>query len=451
MTMRLLPLLLALLAVSMATATASGCQYHEGDALVDRLETLLPPCLRHAAAVDELQDLVVTNELSRPRRPLAIAAFSSDSEALDGLAASLAGAYFGARRDGMRVVDMLELGLGDDDDDAAVLHAKQTLRRALASTLQRCPRRSLLVLRRADALAGASLPVLDVLLDPLNGERATLQDPATGEELDSRGLVVLLLFRVDADADVDAAPTRHSWREFLMTRWRDHGPVHEAFTPQAVVGRLTAGVRLLPGTTEPDECHGGDRAPAGAAVQWTFTAVLAALVLLVKAKGWAALRRALQKTPRKEERPHRHGVDKEEQTDVDAVSAKQQQQNEAEEKTKKEEEKTRKEEEKTEEKMKEGEKTEEKTEKVEETEETEEKEEEKVEMKAEKKTRNKQEKTQKKKEKTQKKKKEEKEKKKEETEEKTAAPVAAPVDKAAASTSKGPTRRPRRASRARLE
>ncbi|GLE07712.1 hypothetical protein PINS_up018343 [Pythium insidiosum] len=311
--MRPLLLLLLLVLQLLPMASSSSCRYHEGDAVVERLEARLPSCLPDVATAEELQDLVVTHELSGPRRPLAIAAFSSDSAALDALAASLGDAYFGSRRDGMRVVDVheeLRRGHTVDHhavDDAAVLHAKQTLRHALSAALRQCPQRSLLVLRHVDALAGASLSTLDVLLDPLNGARGTLQDPSTGEELDSRGLVVLLLFHVMDDDDA-ATATKHSWREYLVQRWRDHGPVDEVFTPQAIVGRITGGVRVRQstGTRASDlACRllpldaRKDDVPAG--VQWIFWAGLAVLALLVRAKAWVALRAALQKTSRSAE------------------------------------------------------------------------------------------------------------------------------------------------------
>lgn len=196
---------------------------------------------------------------------------------------------------------------------------KEALRSALAAPLRACPSRSLVVVRNVQALDDAALPVLDVFLDPLNGRRAQFQS------LDCANAVFLFLFHVDTassdtndarDSSATAAANASrlwterdggAWREFLMRRWTRPAEAHaaEEFTPQALVGRLTAGFALmsfwvpaagadaaacqLPPVADEPELEGREAQEPSeewATQEAAFTFLLGFLALLLAAKSW---------------------------------------------------------------------------------------------------------------------------------------------------------------------
>lgn len=196
------------------------------------------------------------------QRPLALVAFSNSSRSLDALAGAFATALFAdtGRQDGVRVLDLASL-VPSVVDTSTNHDVKRQLRTALASLLTACPQRSLLVVENPQVLNDATLPVLDVFLDPLNGERAQLQLPDTdtgtgrGQLLDASSTVFLFLYKVDSAAFYDA--TVPTWRDFLMAAWTRKEGLVEEFTPQAFVGRLTDGIELFAS----DEDAGGELSP----------------------------------------------------------------------------------------------------------------------------------------------------------------------------------------------
>ncbi|TYZ60495.1 hypothetical protein PybrP1_006941 [[Pythium] brassicae (nom. inval.)] len=218
--------------------------------LLDRLDDQLAICLGaqlHRAPLEEVSELVAANELDRQRRPLALVAFSNSTRALEGLAGAFATALFGDARDGVRVLDLAAL-LPSVVVASTNYDVKQTLRAALADVLTACPKRSLVVVQNVQALDDTTLPVLDTFLDPLNGERAQLQVHGSGAVLDAASAVFLFLFKSERAAFEAAAASggrKATWRDFLMAAWTRREGLVEEFTPQAFVGRLTAGVALF--------------------------------------------------------------------------------------------------------------------------------------------------------------------------------------------------------------
>lgn len=120
---------------------------------------------------------------------------------------------------------------------------KQELRESLASQLRACPHRSIFIVDNVQALSPATLPVLDVFLDPLNGKRAQLQDQQQGRptstQLDCSNAIFVFLYHLSTHQ----AANMTSWRDFMMQQWtREAEFTQEEFTPQAFVGRITQGL-----------------------------------------------------------------------------------------------------------------------------------------------------------------------------------------------------------------
>jgi hypothetical protein len=271
--------------------------------------------------------------------PLALALFSNSSGALDALAAVVATALFGDRPSphSTQVADLAQLLAADGAlERRNNYEIKQALRSALAIPLRACPSRSLVVVRNVQALDDAALPVLDVFLDPLNGRRAQFQS------LDCANSVFLFLFQVDttsgntSESATAANASRlwterdgGAWREFLVRRWTRPAETHavEEFTPQALVGRLTAGLTLMSFWTPEagadaaacqlpslaDKAKDGGRGVEEPAVELpaalvtheaAFIYLLGFLTLLMTAKNWN------QKTARKSKRSVRRRVAK---------------------------------------------------------------------------------------------------------------------------------------------
>lgn len=210
------------------------------------------------------------------QHPLALVAFSNSSRTLDSLAGAVASALFGekpASRQSVQVLDFAQLIpsqlLASTNHDV-----KQVLRAALASSLGACPERTLFIMENVQVLDGATLPVLDTFLDPLNGKRAHFQQHQSGGSsklLDSTQSVFLFLYKVERAAfeqtamkmlspshgsEGDAASRKLSqhkaWRDFLMAKWMRKEGFTVEFTPQAFVGRLTEGVTLFASDDQDD-------------------------------------------------------------------------------------------------------------------------------------------------------------------------------------------------------
>lgn len=102
------------------------------------------------------------------------------------------------------------------------------------------------------ALLPATLPVLDVFLDPLNGKRAQLQDQQQGRptstQLDCSNAIFVFLYHLSTPQAAEMT----SWRDFMMQQWtRDAEFTQEEFTPQAFVGRITQGLTFVTPSPEP--------------------------------------------------------------------------------------------------------------------------------------------------------------------------------------------------------
>ncbi|TMW61329.1 hypothetical protein Poli38472_012520 [Pythium oligandrum] len=272
-----------------------------------------------AKALDRVKDRVIANEFDRPRQPLALVLFSNSSTVLDRVASALGTAFVhesSTASSAIQVFDAATLV-----DHASNYDAKQTLRKALAVTLATCPQRSVFVMRNTQHLRGQRLPVLDVFLDPMNGARGQFHDAATDRVLDTRHAVFIFLFE---SASLPSSTT--SWREFLFQQWqisdddKASDMLEEAFTPQAMVGRISDGIVLVGSTPVTSSTRqwretcdlrgrllgGQDNASwltwlssVPQETQWIFLGLLIVLLLLYSAKEW---RKAIAAKREKKER-----------------------------------------------------------------------------------------------------------------------------------------------------
>ncbi|RLN57609.1 hypothetical protein BBP00_00007424 [Phytophthora kernoviae] len=169
-------LLRHLLLLLVPLATAQHCTHFSQDELLSRLESHVGECLGNdlsPSALSTLTENFVANDFDR-RQPLALVLFSNSSDLLHSLSGAVASALFGTTRS-PHTVQRVDFQALLEPPRASNYDMKRTLRSALATPLSACPQRNLFVLDNVQALDEASLPVLDVFLDPLNGKRAQFQ------------------------------------------------------------------------------------------------------------------------------------------------------------------------------------------------------------------------------------------------------------------------------------
>ncbi|KAL8002060.1 hypothetical protein Plhal703r1_c17g0081421 [Plasmopara halstedii] len=233
-------------------SSSQKCAHYSHDELLTRLELHVTKCLGPSASISMLSTLTerfAANEFDR-RQPLALVLFSNTSDLLQSLAGALASSLFGSSHT-PHTVESVDFQALLENPRSSNHDIKHILRSTLVAPLDACPKRSLFILENVQALDDATLPVLDVLLDPLNGKRAQFQHYVEGQTsrvFDCTNTIFLFLYKISSQhfSTVNGKVDFSEWRELLMQRWtRIEGSIEE-FTPQALVGRITDAVAVFP-------------------------------------------------------------------------------------------------------------------------------------------------------------------------------------------------------------
>jgi hypothetical protein len=152
---------------------------------------------------------------SDDRGPIALALFGKENTACD-MAAQL------VHSPGQTGVEFVDL---EDMAQLSLPAAAQEIKNRIKAAVVACPHQSTVVFRSAELMQGERVQLLDVLLDPLNGDRPLI------DNVDCSGLLVLLLMKTEVPVS-----SNWDWRGVLERHWEYEGV---GFTAGAMAGRMT--------------------------------------------------------------------------------------------------------------------------------------------------------------------------------------------------------------------